>query len=407
MVDQTTSIKEINRIRILNLLRLYPGASRIELVKKTGLTKGAVSSLVADLLHEGLIQEVGAGVQLAATGRPPIQLQLKAGTHLAIGIELTGTRCVSVLADLYSKPLREIRCEVTDTSVDGLSDLVSHIVDELMAGYPVSKLLGVGVGVPAIVDKTGYKIIRSENTGLSGVPLGDILTQRVGNPVTLVKRQEAGALGEYRYGIGKGCQNLAFISIDVGIGCGVLLGGKLYEGADGYAGEIGHVIVADCGESVECRCGNYGCLETVASLPSMAAQARAKIESGQASSLDARDGGDLSAITGRSVINAAQQGDALSIQVVQDAAGHVGKVVSTMVSLLNLSLVVFSGEMAELGDLFFGPIQEAVCSRAYPASSQSVEIVSSALGNQAAAIGAATLVIDRFFTPAVPGLLAS
>lgn len=396
-MDQPPSIKEINQLRILNLLRFNPGISRVELAGQTGLGKATVSNVVSELINEGVVYEDGTGPQAGPAGRRPIRLRLNGEFQLAIGAELTGSECIAALTDLYAAPLRFVRYPVPDTSVETCLDLLAQAVRELIAGEDITRLLGVGVGLPGPVDEAHRSVIQAENIGWVNIPLAALLEERIARPVTVIKRTNAGALGEYWYGAGKFHQDLAYISVGLGIGSGLILGGVLYEGANGSAGEIGHLAVVPQGS--RCKCGKQGCLETVASSPAIAQRAWQKL--GQANDsglLLAWTEGRLESITGRLVIEAARQGDPLAVEVVQEAGRYLGVAIAHIVNLFNPSLVVIGGDVLELGDLFINSVKETMASQAFSIPLGCVQIVPSELGYQAAAIGAATVVIDRFFS---------
>lgn len=398
MMEQPASIKEINQQRILNLLRLHPGISRAELVNQTGLSKATVSTIVAELIDEELVYEDGIGVQTASAGRRPVKLKLNGQIRLAVGVELTGSECIAALTDLYSEPLRLVRYPMAESSVNTSINFIVRALDELLEGYDPSRLLGVEVGVPGPVDELRQRVVQAENIGWFDVPLGPMLTERLGKPVTVVKRQNAGAVGEYWHGIGKGRSNLLYVSVSVGIGCGIIVGGELYEGANGSAGEIGHITIIPDGH--RCKCGNFGCLETLASSPAIAVRAREKVREHPESLLAEWSKGVLQSITGRTVMAAAGQGDALAVEVIQEAGHYLGIAIANVVNLFNPSMVIIGGEMLELGDLFLDPVREVVQRRSFSIPLSAVEVVPSSLGHYTAAIGAATLVVDRFFTSA-------
>lgn len=400
MMEQPASIKEINQLRILNLLRLQPGISRAEIVNQTGLSKATVSTIVADLINDELVYEDGFGVQMASAGRRPVKLKLNGQIRLAIGIELTGSECVAALTDLYSDPLRVARYPMAESSVDTSINFIVQAVTELLEGYDPSRLLGVEVGVPGPVDDIRQRVVQAENIGWFDVPLGPLLTERLGKPVTVVKRQNAGAVGEYWHGIGKGRANLLYISVSVGIGCGIIVGGELYEGTNGSAGEIGHITIVPDGH--RCRCGNFGCLETLTSSSAIAVRAREKAKEHPESLLVEWSKGVLQSITSRTVIEAAGRGDPLAVEVIREAGNYLGIAIANVINLFNPSLVIIGGEMLELGDLFLDPVRESVQRRSFSIPLSAVEVVPSSLGHYAAAVGAAALVIDRFFTLANP-----
>jgi glucokinase-like ROK family protein len=400
MLDQFPSSKDLNHLRVLNLLRLYPGISRAEIVNRTGLSKATVSTIVSELIDAALVHEDGIGVQLASAGRRPVKLKLNGQIRLAIGVELTGSECIAVLTDLYGEPLRVLRYPMAESSVNTSIQVIVQAVNQLLEGYDPARLLGVEVGVPGPVDPTRQRVVQAENIGWFDVPLGPMLTERVGKPVTVVKRQNAGVVGEYWHGVGKGRANLMYVSVSVGIGCGILIQGELYAGSNGSAGEIGHITLIPDGH--RCKCGNFGCLETLASSPAIVVRAIEKAKADRETLLVEWTKGALQAITSRMVIEAACQGDPLAVAVIQEAGYYLGIAIANVINLFNPSMVIVGGEMLEPGTLFLDAVREAVQRRSFSIPLAAVEVVPSSLGYRAAAIGAATLVIDRFFTLAPP-----
>jgi glucokinase-like ROK family protein len=388
----------MNSLRVLNILRLHPGTSRTEIAKQTHLGKATVTVLVQGLIKDGLICEDGTGAQLASAGRRPVHLRLNAKSHFSIGLELTGRECISALTDLYANPLRVMRKPVRDLTPAAVVECMAESVEELLDGYDKRRLLGIGVGVPGPVDAARQLVVKAENIGWTDVPLGALLEQRLGTPVTVVKRQNAGALGEYWYGIGRSKANLIYISVAVGIGCGIIVRGELFEGANGSAGEIGHITVVPDG--IRCKCGNSGCLETVSSLPAIGIRAIEEMKRGRASLLGDLVRGALDSITGEMVLDAAAKRDPLAIEIVQEAARYLGIAVANVIDLLNPAVVILGGVVIEVGELFLDPIREEIQRRAFSIPLAAVQVVPSSLGFRAAAIGAATLVTDRFFSPA-------
>lgn len=403
MPDQPVSIREINQQRILNLIRLQPGIWRAQIVKETDLGKATVSTIVSKFIAAGVVREVGTGEQRAPAGRRPVKLELNGQARLAIGVELTGSECIATITDLYARPLRVVRYPMAEPSVETSVELVVNAVNQLSDGYDRSRLIGLGVGVPGPVDVSRKRVIQAVNIGWLDVPLGPMLRERIGKPVMVVKRQNAGAVGEHRHGIGRGKANLLFISVGIGIGCGVIFQGGLYEGTNGSPGEIGHITVVPDG--YRCNCGNFGCLETLASCSAIAVRAREWAKEKPETLLTDWTHGVLQSITGAMVIKAASQGDPLAIAVIQEAASYLGIAVANVINLFNPAIVIVGGELMELGDTYLDSVREVVQRRTLPVPLAAVEIVPSSLGDQAAAIGAATLVIDQFF--ALPNPFAS
>jgi glucokinase-like ROK family protein len=396
MLYQPTSIKGINQRRILHLLRVNPGISRVEISNRTNLGKATVSSIVSEFIAQGIVYEDGVSVHALSVGRRPVRLRLNAQARLAIGVELTGSECIATLTDLCAEPLRVMRCPMTDVSADAACGVVVQCVHSLLEGHDPSNLLGVGVGVPGQVDATRQHVVQAVNVGWFDVPLGPQLSQQLGKPVTLVKRQNAGVLGEYWYGIGHGHANLVYISVGVGIGCGIIVHEALYEGTAGSAGELGHITVVPNGH--RCRCGNYGCLETVASCPAIVIRAREEAKKGKQSLLVQWSGGALESVTIQQVIQATLERDALAIEVITEAAHYLGLGIACVLNLFNPSLVIIGGEILEMGELYVEAVREETRRRSL-SMPQAVKVVPSSLGYRGPSIGAATLVLDRFFAP--------
>jgi len=310
---------------------------------------------------------------------------------------LTGEECIGSLLDLYSNPLRIVRCPLPDRSVQTAVDAIDVAVRDLLEGHSRDRLLGIGVGVPGMVALDRQSVLVAVNLGWVDVPLGSILGERLQMDTIIVKRQAAGALGEYWHGVGCRKAVLLYVSIGVGIGSGILVNGRLFGGASGSAGEIGHMTVIPGGE--RCRCGNDGCLEAVASSSAMVARAKQKVKEVGSSRLLADGHGVVEAITSDMLFRAAIDGDTVALEVVQEAANLVGLALADVVNMINPSLILVGGDVAVLGEVFLEPIREVVRRRSLSTPGRAVMICGSTLGDQAAAIGAGSLIIDRLFFP--------
>ncbi len=404
MGNSPVSIREINQQRILNLVRQNPGISRASIVKTTNLGKATVSTIVSNFIEAGVISEVGTTAQRAPAGRRPVKLELNRQVRLAIGVELTGSECVAVITDLYGEPLNVVRLAMKDSTVETSLDVVEEAVNQLLEGFDRSNWIGLGVGVPGPVDVSRQHVIQAVNLGWLNVPFGPLLSERIHKPVIVLKRQNAGAIGEHRNGIGKAITDLIFISVGVGIGSGIIVGGELQEGVDGSSGEIGHITIIPDGH--RCNCGGFGCLETLASCPAIVLRARERSSEGRESLLTEKTNGVLQLITSEMVMEAAIQGDSLAIEIVQEAARYLGIAIANVIKLFNPGMVIIGGDMLELGDLYFNPIRETIQRRTTSIPTP-VGVLPSSLGDRAAPIGAACLVIDQFFAQPDPFALST
>ncbi len=209
----------------------------------------------------------------------------------------------------------------------------------------------------------------------------------------LLNDANAAALGEHRFGAGRGTNNLIFVTVSTGIGGGIIIDGKLYSGTSGSACEIGHMTIDVNGP--KCTCGNTGCLETLASGTAVARDAIGRIRQGEKSTLTEMVKGNLEEITAEKVGIAAQSGDSLSMDVISRAANYLGVGMANIVNIFNPEIIVVGGGMAKLGDFLLDPVRQIVRERAFPISAQAVRIVTAQLGDDAGICGAAVFAFEN------------
>ena len=273
--------------------------------------------------------------------------------------------------------------------------LCSAIVSLLDRNSMKSSQLGaVSIACAGGIDtRRGVVVTPSPNMpGWVDVPLGDIIQKKYKVDTFLVNDASAAALGEYRFGVGRGVKNLVLFTLGTGIGGGIIADGKLYLGAVGGAAELGHMTVDANGP--RCGCGNTGCLEMLASGTAIARDAIGCIRQGEKSSLIDMLGGKLEDITAEAVGRAARNGDRLARDVIARAAYYLGIGMVNIVNIFNPEMIVIGGGMAELGDMLIEPGRRMVAERAFSISARLVRIVTAQLGNEAGVYGAAAFALD-------------
>ncbi|HEX4225158.1 MAG TPA: ROK family transcriptional regulator, partial [Pseudonocardiaceae bacterium] len=264
-MTEPLNLREVGRVRVLQALQETGGTSRPELVRRTGLSRATVSALSAELIGLGLVRE--DATEERRTGRPAQSLSLVPTAGYAIGVDIGHQHVRVVLCDMSGEPVwdRAVAKDV-DRAPEATLDLTAELIDTALRenDIPRDRVLGIGAGIASPVRKdTGELGAASIMPGWVGRAPGTELTARTGLPTLLTNDANAGALAERRYGAGRGVDNLVYIRLSAGIGAGIVTEGTLLLGATGLAGEIGHLPVAAGGPI--CRCGNRGCLETVAS----------------------------------------------------------------------------------------------------------------------------------------------
>lgn len=390
-------IRAINKQRVLRLIRATGPISRADAAEQTGLTRPTISAVVADLLDEGWVEEVGIGE--SSGGRPPILLQLNPRARMVIGAELSAGHVQAVLVDLNGEVLHRVRHRVESRDPLLELDRLERAIRELLEHLPQKPLpaavAGIGLGITGIVDRKAALWRYSPHFDVHDLPVAAMLEDRLVLPVWIENDARAMAWGERSFGAARGVDNLAFIRSGVSIGAGLIIGGRLYGGAFEGAGEIGHTTVALDGP--RCHCGAYGCLETVASAPAIARAAVRRIQQGQPSQIPEMVSGDLDQVIGTTVTEAAYAGDRLAQETLAEAGRYLGLAIGNLINLLNPSMVVVGGGTSRAGAFLMDPLREAAMVRTLPGLRGRVEIVRTPLGEDSCPLGGAALVIEELF----------
>lgn len=318
---------------------------------------------------------------------PPV---LDEGTF--IGIDLGGTKIAAAAVDVGSGALagRLVVPTESQNGPDAVLSRMAALVHEVCrsAVLEPGRIGGLGVGVPGLFDGvTGEtQFLPNLTGGWRGVPLALTLRQAVGLPVWLINDARAFILAEARLGAGRGEETAVGITLGTGIGGGFAVGGRVHLGLAGMAGEIGHMTVQPHGEL--CVCGNQGCLETLASGPSITAMGIRAVVQGHASRIGSLAGNELSRITPQVIRQAAEDGDMAARRILEQAGWYLGICVANLITVLSPNCVILGGSVASLGEWIFAPVRTAVSERVRTIPTGSIRIVSAEL-RDAGIIGAA------------------
>ena len=311
-------------------------------------------------------------------------------TEVALAFDLGGTELRGALVGSGGRVVAHVSAPtMAGAGSEAVIGQIITLAGELLTQHPRAKVAGIGVGAPGPLDpKAGIVIAPPTLAGWHDVPLSDILGQHFGLPVRLENDANAAALGEWRFGAGRGTGSMVFVTVSTGIGGGVIAEGHIFHGRRGLAAEIGHMTIT--GEGERCFCGAVGCFEAVASGTALGRRATALTAPGDGSVLRRLSaGGDVSA---RHVIEAARAGDISALELVEAEANWLGIGFTNLLHLYSPELIVMGGGLANGFDLLAPSIRAVVQQRAMPAY-RDVPIVPALLGNQAGLIGAASLIL--------------
>jgi len=305
-----------------------------------------------------------------------------------IGVDLSAAtvRAALVTAAGETTGRREAALEA-DAVVAQVARLVSELRDEAKG----AQVAALGVGVPGLVNpQTGRVVISSD---LPSVVRGDLqaeLRSATGLPVLVENDANAGAFGEYTVGAGRGSRNMFYVTIGVGIGGALILEGKLWRGASGFAGEFGHITIDP--EGIECTCGNTGCLETVASAPNIVRRTHERLYRDGTSSLSRL--AMNKAFTAADVAHEARRGDDFALLMIERTGRSIGTAIAAVINLLNIERIVLGGGVMDAGELILNPIIREAGRRAFQPCFEATQIVAASLGSDSVSVGAAMLARD-------------
>ena len=412
----SNSIRESNRLRTLNYLRQHGPATRVAIARDLGLSRATISSIIEDLIREGLVYE---GVKIDATqrgGRRATKVHFSANAGYIIGIDIGRSHLTILLTDLEAATIKRLSGPFDMEHQGGKEGLefvvkrLQELVEKSNIGW--NQVQGIGIAIPGAPDHTLRMMISPPRlTDWENIDIPAYLRRKLeleGNiPIYMDNDANMGALGESRYGEGRGVANLIYIKVGTGIGAGLILNGELYRGSRGVAGEFGHILINE--KSRPCSsCGKSGCLEASAGIRAIVEDARLgtslpedtrqKSKPALARYTDAIDIAD--------VIREADKGDIASCAALEAAGRRIGMAIgSYLINVYNPSLILLDGGAIRvdergairINELLFSSLSKSVKDFSLPATWMGTRVETSHLGNNAVALGAVATVIDTTF----------
>ncbi len=391
-------MRDINRALILNHLRQDAPQSRAELAERTGLTRSTVSSLVDELIAANLVHETG--VAPSRGGRRGTLLALNPAGGCAIGVAITSDQIVVLLTDFVAHPRWQRQMALLDADASQVIGQVEALIDEALAynaSHEAAPLLGIGLATPGLVRVRDGTLRTATNLRWRDIPFQARWEARFGVPVRVGNEASIAALGEHYFGAGAGLSDFLYLELSArAIGAGIFVEGRLYQGVDGYAGEVGHMVVDPAGPM--CSCGRRGCWEAVLRQVCDLTPLREALTAGAASSL-----GDPERLTRADVLAAAEAGDALACGYVERLLNVLVIGIASLVNVFNPQRVVLGGSLGLLLSPFLPPLQNALAAQITLPPESAPDVVLAQIASNPSALGAVALVLDEIMSEPLPG----
>jgi glucokinase-like ROK family protein len=383
--------------QLLRLIRRGGAVTRSDLVAGSGLSRSVVTQRVGQLVDLGLAEEAGLAASTGGRAARRLSLRGEAGRLLAVFSGATGVTVA--VTDLNGVVLRQADAGIgVSIGPDVFLDEVERLASGLLRQADDGPVWGIGIGLPGPIEfASGRPTLPPIMPGWDGYDVRARFAERFGAPTWVDNDANVLALGELHAGLGQGLEDLVYVKIGTGIGAGLVSRGAIHRGAQGAAGDVGHVEVVD-GSPVVCRCGNKGCLEALAggaAITRDAVTAVADSPAGELAAVLAEKG----TLTPSDIGAAAQRGDRTAMRLLGNSGKLVGEMLATLVSFFNPALVVLGGSVAETGGVFLTAVREAVYRRSLPLATRELRIEVSTLGQSGGVVGAAALALEEIFVP--------
>ena len=380
--QRSETVRRANLGAIVRELHAHGALSRSELVARTGLTRSAIRSLVGELVHAGLAAE-GPATRLGTPGRPSPVVRLVAGSAVVVALDIAVDSLAAAIVGLGGRTLARVRIERSreHSSVDEIAADLTGLARTVLGRRPAAEpVVGIGVAVVGVVRRSDGVVSMAPNLGWRDIPLGDRLARALdlSVPISVANEADLGTLAELRRGVAVGADDLIYISGEVGVGGGVIVGGRPLTGVAGYAGEVGHMPVNPQG--APCRCGSVGCWETEVGEDALLGRAGLMPGGGRAA-VDA-------------VLREAAAGSATAQAALDHVGTWLGLGLASLANLLNPQLIVLGGRFGRMYPFVSRALHAELDRRTLPAARSLVTVIPTSLGVDAPLLGAAELALE-------------
>jgi glucokinase-like ROK family protein len=386
--------KFIMEIKIIKFLFINGPKTNADICRLLKISAPKSFSVLNDLINTGLIEKQGRGVSIG--GRKPDLYGIKDNSLYILGIDMDRYKTKIAVFNNNNENITGIQTfsiplDNSNQTAEKIYEYGSEVLKS--SGIDVSKLIGIGVSLPGLIDS--HKGINYTYLHYGKKSIRDILQAKFNRPVFIENDAKAAALGEYRFGLAKGKKDVLVILHDWGIGLGLILDGKLYRGTSGFAGELSHIPMVEDG--LLCHCGKHGCFETIASGTTLVRLATEGIKSGKSSILNKIIENNVEKLESSLIVDAAKNGDQFAINILSEVGFNLGKGIAILIQLYNPEMIILGGRIAEAGNYITTPIQQSLNIYCMRQLSDKTSIVVSEMGQNLGIMGAVAVALEKIF----------
>lgn len=375
--------RESSILLVLDIIRRYGPINRYEIAKRTSLSPATITNITDRLIKAGFISE--APSTISKRGRKPVNLTLSNGNHLSVGIEIDSRHIIGVVIGLNGDIIKSKKNCIDKSTPEDIFGETIRLYNSLIDNLDKNKILGLGIGIPGLIDPKNKKVLFSAVLGWKDVCVNKFF-EDLGIPLFIEDNVRAITLGELWYGAGIGKDNLLCIGAGRGISAGIVINGSIYSGPNDRAGEFGHMVIEKDGK--QCRCGNYGCLEAYVSTEVIIEKALEGVKNNAYTGFDPKDESRLL----EEIINTGKSGDKFILNIFEEVGEYLGIGIANLINFFNPEVIILADELARAEELILEPLKRTIRLHALPPIP---DIIISKLGPFACAIGSATLVVKE------------
>lgn len=388
-------VNTMNKATVIELLRKNDRTFKAELSRMTRLSQPTILKIIDELDQKNLITQLGLGQSTG--GKMPDLIGLNCHRHHIVGVDVGSTRILAVIINLQGEIIYSDENAVSAT--EGQDVVIAHLIDIIQKTLTIGRerqcdIIGVGIGMPGLIDQKKGNVVFSPNFGWENVPLLSRLQQKISLPIRIDNVSRTMACGEKYFGDCGDLENFVCVNIGHGIGAALMVNGELYSGSSFTAGEFGHFSVRQNGRI--CECGNRGCLQSIASGNAIAKTAREFVESGMGNEFLQAAHNDINAIDAKIVFDLAAKNNPAAIEIVKEVTHYLGISLANLINLLDPDAIVITGGVSKAKDTLIQPLAEEIRNHQMRYAGRSVRVFVSRLGDNCAAIGAAAMIMKEF-----------